>query len=381
MVDNSTDTTTTVAQFTNTAQQQKQDTTTMSTMTEDQGFQNNSPVTTETTPAEVATADPPPTTTATSIAEATTNSPTVPKETAIATTTASEAPLPEPTATTTQAVITTTVEETPVQTHQPPTEVFTTKVDSTMPIATPYVESIYSTPTMIAPGVVSSFSTTSTGFPISNPVNTMAVPSTTTAATTISCISSNQTSHCTTTDLSTNTMSTGQIAGIAVGAIAFVSLLGACLFIVIRKKRNNTDHYRNQSNKQVSPVADDHEKQSNSSLNNSHAVLYQGLSPESSQICSNPEMSESVYGDNLFYSNSADYRRTSSIMNVNNNNGYLPNSKDSQLGVSFIDTQEKNHVPTILISFSLIRPQHHCILILQEDGMIAIHLHQNPRLS
>jgi outer membrane biosynthesis protein TonB len=344
-----------------------------SAITKEGEFQSNSPAITQTTPIE-ATSDA--TTPITAIAETTSNPPT---ETIIATTTTTTIttttvdvpspsppppppsppppsppppsppshppspppppppePKPELTTTTTQDIVTTTAEA-PVQTHQPaPTEAITTELAPTYPIETSYIESIYAAPTMAASGSVSP----ADGLPIGSSVNTKSVSSTT-ATTTSDCIPSNQEGVCSTTDLASNTMSSGQIAGIAAGAAVFVLLLGACLFIVIRRRRRKN---KNRCSKKVSPFfsMNDQEKQTTSNENNSRAVLCQDAIM--------PEMSESVYGDNLFYSDSADYRRTSSIMN---HHAYLPHSTDSQLAVSFCTKTSHLHDGTLTFCFSI----------------------------
>lgn len=314
MVESSANITTSATQSTDHEQQEQKGSATTLAMTEDDGFQNNPPT-------EI--------TSSTSMAESTANLPTVSIETTITATVTVSTETAQ--TSTSEAVATTT--ESLEKTEQPaPTEPIATEVTPTAPITTLYVESVYSSSTTAVPEIVSHSSDTSAG----SSENIVATPSTTHTSTT-SCIPSNQSSTCATASMGSNIISSGQIAGIAIGGIAFILLLGACLFITL-KRTHNANNYQNQPGKKVSPfsIAGDQEKQSyNSNENNSRAVLYQSPPPESPT----PERNESVYGDSMFYINSTDYCPTGSIMNGSitvSKHGYPPKLKDNGLSVSLL---------------------------------------------
>ncbi|GAN10718.1 hypothetical protein MAM1_0390d10264 [Mucor ambiguus] len=113
-------------------------------------------------------------------------------------------------------------------------------------------------------------------------------------------------------------MTVAQIAGIVVGVLGLFSLLVAC-FLFKKRKHSKTNNKR-----RISPffyLNDQHpDPEKSLQFDTSTAALCQSYKNERSQApntttnSSASDMSESVCGDNIFYSNSTDYRRSSTIM-------------------------------------------------------------------
>lgn len=114
-------------------------------------------------------------------------------------------------------------------------------------------------------------------------------------------------------------MAIAEIAGIVVGILGLFSLIVACILIKKRKKRRG--NFNNK--RRISPFfymndQPDQEKNLNhEKFDNSRAALYQTYKNEQPTMTNSSvsDMSESVCGDNIFYSNSTDYHGSNSIMN------------------------------------------------------------------
>lgn len=107
-------------------------------------------------------------------------------------------------------------------------------------------------------------------------------------------------------------MTVAQIAGIVVGVLGLFSLFIAC--ILLKKRKHNKTHNK----RRISPffyMNDQHpDPEKSLTLDTSTAALCQSYRNQQPTNSSVSDMSESVCGDNIFYSNSTDYHRSSSIM-------------------------------------------------------------------
>ena len=114
-------------------------------------------------------------------------------------------------------------------------------------------------------------------------------------------------------------MAIAEIAGIVVGILGLFSLIVACILVKKRKKRRG--NFNNK--RRISPFfymndQPDQEKNLNhEKFDNSRAALCQTYKNEQPTMTNSSvsDMSESVCGDNIFYSNSTGYHGSNSIMN------------------------------------------------------------------
>lgn len=146
-------------------------------------------------------------------------------------------------------------------------------------------------------------------------------------------------------------MTVAQIAGIVVGILGMFSLLVAC--VLLRKRKNGRRNLNNT--RRISPYFykgdQDQEKGLNQEkFDNSKTALcqsYNNKQPDSS----NSDISESVYGDNMFYSNSTGYHCNSGV--VNNQHGINEKLKiTTNPSETYHHTVDTTHYPSLPVNLN-----------------------------
>lgn len=273
----------------------------------------------ESTTAAETTSEPPPATTTDIEATATATTQDQIEPTTQAHITTTEAPMTMEATRTTQGVQAYT--EAPYyNSYDQPNSQPTADVQHTMPSNNPTLTLTETSITSVSPTVVVVITSTSG---VSTILSTSTcIPDSTATASNV-CISSSSTSGPSSQEANTAKMTVAQIAGIVVGVLGLFSILVAC--ILLKKRRHSK---ANNNKRRISPffyMNDQHPdpEKNQQPFDTSTAALcqsYKNEQPRTATTTTNnssssvSDLSESVCGDNIFYSNSTDYHQSGTIM-------------------------------------------------------------------